>query len=113
MKFVSKNGCGEKTLYAIHHHAKSLGDVGTALLAALGTSDLPGEYGSRRGGVNSWYVHVQGRNPVYLFGNKGFGVIEIRDRVRGPVLRTIATRAQAIRWVHRERCAVCPAASPP
>lgn len=107
MKFVDKNGAGMETLYAIRHHASLLGDVGTQLLAMLAHVDIPGEYGTSRGGANSWYVQVDGQPKLYLWGNKDTGEIEVRDKSRGSfqVLRVLTSPVQAMTWV-RKGCPV-------
>lgn len=85
--------------YALDHHANVLKPVAESLLYSLAGSGLVHSFGSWRGGANSNYIDIAGRR-FFLYGvlrpDPG---IEVRARVRGPVLVKLANERDVLRWV--------------
>lgn len=85
--------------YALDHHASVLKPVFEALQYALDGSGVPHAFGSRLGGPNSNFIQLASRR-FYLYGVvRSDPGIEIRSRVRGPVLAKLRNERDVVRWV--------------
>jgi hypothetical protein len=86
--------------YALEHHGSPLKPIFETLLYALAGSGFSHSWGSRRGGANSNYILLGDGRKFYLYGvlrpDPG---IEVRKRVRGPVLVKLENEREVLRWV--------------
>ena len=93
-----------RTMYALDHHGKAFKPLASALQHALDYSGVMHSVGSRYGGANSNYLNIIGgktgnRLRVYLRAVIASKSIEVRSRARGPVVMTLKTQRDVLRFV--------------
>jgi hypothetical protein len=85
--------------YALDHHAAVLMPVVDSLLYSLAEKGIMHRFGSRLGGANSNYLDVPGRRFHFKGIIRPVPGVEVRERVRGPVLVKLQNERDVLRWV--------------